>query len=183
MHRIASLLLVSTLSAAACGGQQEAPTPDFKDAVQYDFDFGGRSMSLGNGQAVLGFGGWTSDYACAYGSDPTRVAALRFDDTLVPYLEQGRDGDTTPPVTPAGGGVVLRVAPDGKGRFAVSLRLGGTTFTGTAPSDGSAIGFHHVGYVTPPELLAIEDLRLTGSDGSSLALSGTVSFPMDCNGI
>jgi len=45
------------------------------------------------------------------------------------------------------------------------------------------VGFHHVGYATPPEMLAIESMRLAAADGSSITLTGTVSFPMDCTGI
>ena len=183
MHRIAALLLVSALSVSACGSQQAAAFPDLSVAVQYWFDLGGQNVSIGNGRMASGLGGWTPDYACADASDQTRVAALRFDDSQVPDWDLARDGGTPPPLTRGGAGVVLRVEPDGKGAFAVSLGLGGRTYTGTAPSDGPAVGFHHVSYATPPEMLAVEALKLTAGDGSSLTLTGTASFPMECTGM
>lgn len=184
MHRTVVLLLVSALSVAACGSQQAAASPDLSVAVQYWLDLGGQNVSIGEGQVASGLGGWTADYACAYNNaDPVRVASLRFDDSRVPDWDLARDGGTPPPLTRGGAGVVLRVEPDAKGAFAVSLGLGGKTYTATAPSDGPAIGFHHVSYAMPPEMLAVEALKLTAGDGSSLTLTGTASFPMGCTGM
>lgn len=185
MHRLAALTLAFAMAVAACGGEQPDPTPDLSAAVQYWFDFGGANIPAGDGQVAAGIGGWTSDFACAERPDPdlSRPDAVRFDDTAVPDWDLARDGGTPPPLTRSGTGVVLRVEPHGKGFYAVSLGVGGKTYTGTADADAATVGFHHVSYATPAEMLAIENMRLTAGDGSSITLTGTASFPMDCTGI
>jgi hypothetical protein len=184
MNRLATLTLGFAMAVAACGGEQPPPTADLSAAVQYWLDFGGANIPKGDGQVAAGIGGWTSDFACAYNtSDPARVAALRFDDSPTPGWDLARDGGTPPPLTRSGAGVTLRVEPDGKGFYAVSLGVGGKTYTGTAPADAATVGFHHVSYATPEEMLAIENMRLTAGDGSEVTLTGTGSFPMDCTGI
>jgi len=181
MHHIATLALASALWVAACASLQPAPPFDPSAVVQYWVDFGGAGIPSGDGQDVLSVGGWSSDFACAYRPDHTQPDALRFDDSRVPGWDQARDGGTPPPMTRGGAGVALRVEPVGKDSFAVSLGFGGKTYTGTASADAAAVGFHYVGYATPPELLAIAEMRLVAGDGSSLTLSGTASFPMDCS--
>lgn len=182
MNRLAALLLLSALSVVACGGTRPGALPDRTQGVQYDVDFGGASVPI-RGQDTLGVGGWTLDFACAYRSDHARVGALRFDDSSVPDWDLARDGGTPPPPTRSGLGVSLRVEHDGGGTFTVTLGVGGKTYTGTAADDSAGVGFHHVGYATPPELLTIDRLRLTANDRSSLTLTGTASFPMGCTGM
>jgi hypothetical protein len=183
MHRLAALTLASAMAVVACGGEQPAPTRDLSAAVQYWVDFDGANIPTGDGQVAAGMGGWTSDFACADRPDHTRPDAIRFDDSAVPDWDLARDGGTPPPLTRSGTGVMLRIEPDGNGFYAVSLGVGGKRYTGTAPADGAMVGFHHLSYATPPEMLAIEGMRLAAADGRSLILTGTASFPMDCTGL
>ncbi|MFN8621661.1 MAG: hypothetical protein U0869_13045 [Chloroflexota bacterium] len=168
--------------AAGCATATADPTPDPGSTVRYALDMTGQTVEVLPEVPSALLTGWTSVLACAWQADLARAESLRFEDGLTPDWDLDRDGGTPPPRTGSGMGIALDVEHQAEGTFAVALEVGGRRYTGSAPDDGAAVGFHHVAYATPPELLAIEGLDLVTDDGAVLTLTGTASFPSDCTG-